>query len=187
MAASKIETWIKAGYKILGAEGVDGIKIERLARILKLNKSGFYYYFGTMESFLNSLLQYHIRHAQTIATEIGNCNNIDPDLLHLIVKHKGFFLVESQLLAKGKASHIKCDVDEAGLIINKALLQLWQNTGELPGNPTVLLDYFNILRHFIYSRIATETINYEYLHALAVETKGVLEKVSFDRDFFHTT
>lgn len=187
MTASKIETWIKAGYKILGAEGVDGIKIERLAKILKLNKSGFYYYFGTLESYLKSLLQYHTGHAQNIAVEIGICKNIDPDLLHLIVKHKGFFLVEAQLLAKGKQPNAMYDVDEAGQLINKALLQLWKNTGELPGDPAVLLDYLNILRHFIYSRIATETINYEYLHTLAAETRAVLEKVTTDRHFFHTT
>jgi AcrR family transcriptional regulator len=49
MTISKINTWIKAGYKLLGTEGMDGIKVERLARILDLNKSGFYHYFGTME------------------------------------------------------------------------------------------------------------------------------------------
>ena len=186
MAASKIETWIKAGYKILGAEGVDGIKIERLAKTLKLNKSGFYYYFGTMEFYLKSVLQYHLECAHSIGTEIADCKNIDPDLLNLIVKYKTFFLVESQLLGKCKLPHVRHDVDEAGQIINKAFLQLWQNTEGLSGDPAVMLDYLNILHHFLYSRIATETINYENLHALAVETRAVLEKVISDRHFFHT-
>jgi len=41
MSKLKIDAWIKAGYKLLGKEGVDGVKVERLARILQLNKSGF--------------------------------------------------------------------------------------------------------------------------------------------------
>ncbi|HMG91387.1 MAG TPA: helix-turn-helix domain-containing protein [Chryseolinea sp.] len=56
MGELKIEIWLKAGYKLLGREGMEGVKIERIARVLNLNKSGFYYYFKTMEGFLTCLL-----------------------------------------------------------------------------------------------------------------------------------
>src|SRR5262245_3858623 len=100
MSASKIETWVKAGYKLLGSEGPEGIKIERLARVLSLNKSGFYYYFKTMEAFLVHLLEYHVEIARRVASEIGQCETIDPDLVRLMLRHKSFFLVESQLLVR---------------------------------------------------------------------------------------
>ena len=177
MAASKIDTWIKAGYKLLATEGMDGIRIERLAKILGLNKSGFYHYFGTMEGFVKRLLEHHIDKAKGIACEIANCQNIDPDLLFLIEKHKAFFLVESQLLVKGRPVHVLEEVIEAGKILNKELLPLLRKSSELPDDDSVALAYLNIVRHFFYACIDARHIDYEFLHRLAIDTKGVMDKV----------
>ena len=176
MSASRIETWIEQGYKLLGAEGFDGIKVERLARLLNLNKSGFYHYFGDRQSYLEALVQYHIGLARSIAVEISGLRNIDPDLLYLIVKHKLFFLVESQLLVKGRHALNCRNIDEAGDIINKELLALWGNTQGVPGDMSVAYGYLNIIRHFIYARIDAKNISYDFLHKLSVETGEVLEK-----------
>ena len=177
MSAQKIETWTKTGYELLGMEGLEGIKIERLAKILHLNKSGFYYYFGTMESYCKTLIQYHVLQAKIVAMEIADCANIDPDLLLLIVKHKTFFLVESQLLVKGRL-HGGDDLEEAGKIINEDLLLLWRKTSSLPDDRSILLACLNIIRHFFYARIDADNVNYEFLHSLTSEVKGVLDKVS---------
>jgi AcrR family transcriptional regulator len=181
MNGSKIETWIKAGYKLLGTEGIDGIKIERLARILKLNKSGFYYYFGGMKPYVKSLLQYHVGLAHEVAGEIAKCESIDPDLLLIVVKHKPFFLVESQLAIKCKTAQFIEDCDEASNIINQQLLPLWKKNNDLPEDSTVALAYLNIVRHFFYARIDSENINYEFLHSLTVETRDVLDKVTVEK------
>ena len=129
---------------------MDGIKVERLAKILDLNKSGFYHYFGTMDFYVKSLLQYHVRLATTIASEVANCENIDPDLLLLIVKHKTFFLVESQLLVKSRPAHLDEDVDEAGRILNEVLLPLWRKARDLPEDRAAAMGFLNIMRHFFY-------------------------------------
>ena len=180
MSAQKIETWTKTGYELLGQEGVEGIKIERLARILHLNKSGFYYYFGTMECYCKSLIQYHVRQARIVAMEIGGCDNIDPDLLLLIVKHKTFFLVESQLLVKGRL-HGGDDPDEAGRIINAELLLLWRKTRALQEDPAIFLASLNIIRHFFYARIKADNVDYAFLHSLASEIKDVLDMVIMNK------
>ena len=181
MTTSKIDTWIQAGYNLLATEGIDGIKIERLAKILQLNKSGFYHYFGTMESYVKNLLQYHICIAKGIAGEIARCQNIDPDLLLLIVKHKVFFLVESQLLVKRRPAQIDDQIDEAGRIVNEELLPLWRKTNELPHDDSVALAYLNIIRHFFYAQVDAAHINYEFLHKLTVDTKEVMDKVIMER------
>ncbi len=49
---SKVEKWIKAGYALLATDEIDGINIERLARALNVNKSGFYHYFGLEKNIL---------------------------------------------------------------------------------------------------------------------------------------
>lgn len=177
MSKLKIDAWIKAGYKLLGKEGVDGVKVERLARILQLNKSGFYHYFGSMKIYLKNLLEYHVEMAKVIAPEIATCENLDPDLLLLMIKHKGFFLVESQLLLKSKPAYFGADADESGKIINKELLPLWRKDTQLPADSAVALSYLNIILHFFYARINSENLSYQYLHSLTFETEEVLNKV----------
>lgn len=177
MSIVKAEAWIKAGYKLFAKEGIEGVKVERLARILDLNKSGFYHYFGSMNIYFKSLLEYHVQTAKVIAEEAATCEELDPDLLLFITKHKTFFLVESQLLARGKLPHFGVDVDEAGKIVNKEILPLWRKTAELPEDSTVALAYLNIILHYFYARINPDNLNYEFLHSLAFETRGVLNKV----------
>lgn len=181
MSVSRTEIWIKAGYKLLGTEGPEGIKIERLARLLNLNKSGFYYYFRTMEGFLKNLLQYHVHMAEGVAAEIARCESIDPDLVDLVVRNKQFFLAESQLLIKSRLAHTGYQVDEAGKIITNELLSLWRRNKVAPGDTAAALAYLNIIRHFIYARIDADNITSEFLHDLAVETKKTFEKVTTDR------
>lgn len=177
MSKTKTEAWIKAGYRILGKEGIEGIKVERLARILQLNKSGFYHYFGSMNTYLKNLLQYHVSMANVVAEEAARCESPDPDLLMLVIKHKTFFLVESQLLVKCKPGQFGCELSEASKIVNKKILPLWRTVTPLPEDPTVALAYLNIILHYFYTRIHPENMNYEFLHSLAFETEGVLNKV----------
>ena len=178
MSKIKIEAWVKAGYKLLGKEGIEGIKVERLARILQLNKSGFYHYFGSMDSYVKGLHQYHVNMAKAIAKEIAVCESLDPDVLQLMLKHKSFFLVESQLLVKSKTTnYFSSEFDEAGKIVNRELLPLWRKATQLPENSEVALSYLNIILHFFYARINCDNLNYEYLHALTFETEEVLNKV----------
>jgi len=177
MSKLKIDAWIKAGYKLLGKEGVDGVKVERLARILQLNKSGFYHYFGSMKTYLKNLLQYHVELSKVIAEEISGCENLDPDVLHLMIKHKGFFLVESQLLLKSKPAYFSSEVDEASKIINKELLPLWRKETQLPEDSAVALSYLNMILHFFYARVNSDNLTYQFLHSLTLETEEVLNKV----------
>jgi AcrR family transcriptional regulator len=177
MNSSKAQTWLQAGHKLFANEGMEGIKIERLARMLNLNKSGFYHYFGSMKVYFQSLIEYHVQIAKTLEAEITKCQNIDPDLLSLIIKHQTFFLFESQLLVKSKPTHFMDDIDQAGKILNPELLQLWRKVMHLPDDVSVGLAYMNIVRHFFYARINPENIHYEFLHTLASETKQVLNKV----------
>lgn len=181
MTAQKIEVWIKAGYTLLGSEGMDGIKVERLARMLTLNKSGFYYYFGTMDFYLKSLMQHHVHMAKTIGMEIADCKRIDPDLLKLLVRQKEFFLIESQLLVKKRQVKINADLAEARKVVNTELLELWQREHHQSEYDGSALACLNIIYHYCYARMDAENMNYEFLRSLAVETKEMIEEVFMDK------
>ena len=181
MSTVKAEAWVKAGYTILGKEGIEGIKVEHLARILELNKSGFYHYFGSMNTYLQNLLRYHVAVAKVVAEDVAACANFDPDLLLVIIKHKTFFLAESQLLVKCRPSQVSSELNEASRIVNPDILPLWRTVTHLPEDITVALAYLNIIHHFFYARINADKMSYEFLHSLAIETKEVLNKVVDDK------
>jgi len=169
-----MEEWVKAGYQLLARGEMDGINVERLARVLKANKSGFYYYFGNREEYYKSLVRYHIERAQIVAAQIQQCNTIDPDVLHVIVKEKIFFLVEAQLLVKGKPLKTKVDTSEAGRIITDELVALWRKHNEPFTDLKNALKTADTIRHFFYARLDAQNINYKSLHVLAGEIMALI-------------
>ncbi|WP_179957745.1 TetR/AcrR family transcriptional regulator [Exilibacterium tricleocarpae] len=51
------EDWLAEARKVLIEEGVDRVKIDRLAKNLKVTRGGFYWFFKNREDLLNSLLE----------------------------------------------------------------------------------------------------------------------------------
>ena len=54
---SKAE-WLEAALSVLENEGIDGVKIERLAKYLKTSRSGFYWHFQDRAELLAEMLEY---------------------------------------------------------------------------------------------------------------------------------
>lgn len=50
--------WLNAALTILGAEGVEGIRVERIARHLGISKSGFYWHFTDREDLRKQIIDY---------------------------------------------------------------------------------------------------------------------------------
>ena len=49
-------SWISAGLKVLARDGVDAVRVERLARNLKVTKGSFYWHFKDRKALLHALL-----------------------------------------------------------------------------------------------------------------------------------
>ena len=50
--------WLRTALEFLGREGVDAVRVERLARKLGVAKSGFYWHFRDREQLLQEMLDY---------------------------------------------------------------------------------------------------------------------------------
>lgn len=185
MSKLKILTWVKAGYEVYGREGIEGVRVERLARSLSLNKSGFYHYFGSMRMFIETLLQYHVEAAKGLIDEIRRCDKLDPDVLHLMVRNRYFFLVEAQLLLKPKPQAYVYGLHDAGGIINKEWLPLWTKAAQLPDDPSVALSYLNLILHFFYAGIGNENFTYEFLQSRIRETGDLVKSVLTSNQISH--
>lgn len=51
------ENWIDAGWSLLAAKGVQAVKVEVLARKLKVSKGSFYWHFKNRQELLEAILQ----------------------------------------------------------------------------------------------------------------------------------
>ena len=53
---AKKEDWINLGYGLFSEQGGSGIIVEKMAKILKVNKSSFYWHFKTKKEFIELLI-----------------------------------------------------------------------------------------------------------------------------------
>ncbi len=166
--------WIEAGFELFVREGHEGIQIERLARILRKNKSGFYHYFGNLDKYFQALMQHHIMLSDKLVADTEAANDFDPGFLLAMVKHNETVMGHMQLI---RNRHIKLFADtfsETSRKIDLALLPLWMKYIEVTDQPEAALRYFEIIRDMFFSRITFETLNYDYLHAMAGEAKTII-------------
>ncbi len=52
--------WIELGYKLFSESGISSIVIEKMSKILKCNKSSFYWHFKTKKEFIQQLTNYWV-------------------------------------------------------------------------------------------------------------------------------
>ena len=55
--ASKAD-WLETALTVLSKEGIDGVKVDRLSKVLGIARSGFYWHFRDRADFHDQLLQY---------------------------------------------------------------------------------------------------------------------------------
>jgi AcrR family transcriptional regulator len=73
--------WIETGYNLFAHQGIDCVNIERLAKTLGLNKSGFYHYFQDRDSFLEQLMLHHTDMADLIIRDLRSVKQFDPGFI----------------------------------------------------------------------------------------------------------
>lgn len=80
--------WIEAKYNLFAEEWHEGIQIEQLARITRLNKSGFYHYFRDSQEFFKHLIKEHHRNIDNVLEAISNLETYDPGFFNLMLQYK---------------------------------------------------------------------------------------------------
>jgi AcrR family transcriptional regulator len=167
--------WTEEAYTLFAKEGPDGIQIERLARILQLNKSGFYHYFGDLEGFTAALLHLHEKKAEDFLEDIRHVNSIDPEYLHLMVRHKVPILFHIQLIQTKNPVFVdlanKIDARE-----DEILRGVWTDYIGFHDNADLAMQYFNLVRDMFYTRMSFQNISYPFLHDLMTEAKVLMQQ-----------
>jgi AcrR family transcriptional regulator len=171
------EKWIETGYQLFSQEGIPGIQIERMSRILGLNKSSFYHYFGTLEIFLDRLITHHHNHVELLVSDIKKADFFDPDLLNTLIQRQVTVMVQVQL----KNSKSNSTLLAIGKIIeeqiDQAILPVWANYIGIPQNSGLAYKYLECVRDAFYTRISFEQFTYCFLHEFASGAKEIANQM----------
>lgn len=169
--------WITAGYELFAQEGPEGIQIERLARILNLNKSGFYYYFGTLDIYFERLMHHHIEMATGLAEKVKDVQNFAPDYIHLISECNVPLLVHRQLLCSRHVPIFERTYNHVNKLIGQSTLPLWADFVGLPEAPELAARYFEMVRDVFFGRLTPGTLSFEFITDLCIEAKEICESM----------
>jgi AcrR family transcriptional regulator len=176
--------WIETGYELFAEEGPEGIQVERLARMLSLNKSGFYHYFGDMESFSKQLIGHHYRMFDLFLDDVAVCENVDPEYAHVLLKHKVMVMAQMHLVRNKSNPMFYGAHKELDDKVSRAVIRIWAEHTDIHNNPDLVFQYHAIIRDMFYSRITWENFTYDYLHQLAEESKDIVAKIHREKEKF---
>ncbi len=165
--------WLLVGHQIFAHEGPLALKVERLARRVKKNKSSFYHHFADLEIFKVHLLTYHQTRAEMIIEEESQCQSIHPDLLNVFLKYKQDLLFHRQLLVNREITaygDLYERINQAGI---KAILRIWNQALGLRENSPVGERFLKLGIENLFQRASTENITKKWLSEVFLELKEV--------------
>jgi AcrR family transcriptional regulator len=170
--------WTELGYDLFANEGIDGLQVERLARILQLNKSGFYHYFGDLEGFCAELISLHKKKVSYFLQEVNLTQKIDPDYLLLLIKHAATVMFQVQLTRNKNGHSFYQESEKVDRRVDVALRDLWTDFLGIQNNPDLAMRYYDIVRDMFYTRISFQNLNYPFLHNLVTDAKLLIQEIS---------
>ena len=179
--------WVETGYGLFAKEGPEGIQVERLARIIGLNKSGFYHYFGDGDSFTEQLLKRHNTIAEEIIADLKNASQLDPDLFTILLSYKPAILFHMQLV---RNRHIEVYLHcyySLNALLDPYIIRLFSEYVGLQNNQQLASSYFDQARDMFYARVTDKNMNEKFLRSLLKEVKHLAQEFlgqqsAFDRN-----
>jgi AcrR family transcriptional regulator len=170
--------WLDVGYELFGKEGPEGLQVERIARILDLNKSGFYHYFGDLDSFIDKLLSLHRGHAEEFAGQFNEATQFDPDFYRVILSDQRVVLFHMQLVRFRHVSRYHSLYHEVNALVDPAIVRLFAPYMQLEQQPELASRFFDQARDMFYSRITEANMNEEFLRRLISDVKELAREFS---------
>jgi AcrR family transcriptional regulator len=171
------EKWIKEGYSLLAREGLTGIQVERLARIIGVNKSGFYHHFGDRDCYLEELTDYHESLIKKFTTEVTQLKHFDPDYFEVLVEYKDSFFVDIHLGRFRVNPKLKASSNNERNVNEKKIMPLWAEYINVPDNPELAFEIWKVVRDAVFLRLTYNDMNLESLNSAIKDIKGIFERL----------
>jgi len=162
------EDWINLGFKIFAMEGESGIIVEKMAKMLKVNKSSFYWHFKTRKHFIKDIIMLWVNNATEQIIHLTNIKKTAKEkvktLVSLIYKQDPyfdfiFFLKRYAQKEKNIQEIIDSIENKRIQYANDLLLELGYSKQEAGIKSAILYKHFLAYHDII--RYKTQSLNYE--------------------------
>jgi AcrR family transcriptional regulator len=171
------QIWIDAGYELFAIEGPDGVQVEKLARILGRNKSGFYHHFGDREMFFSALIQHHFNVIEQFCQEASLAKHFNPDYLILLVKYGTSAFVQMQLRRQPENPLFSETFHVVRNKTEKILIPLWEDYIKISNNHDLAVKLWDIMRDLFFMRMSAKKLNLSRMQELVGEFSRVVEMI----------
>ncbi len=165
--------WIEAGYELFAFEGPESLQVEKLAKKLGLNKSGFYHYFGDREVFISKILDYHSLQGEKVRMDILSLKKFDPDYYDLLLKHNTLLFVQMQLRRHSDQRNFHEIFTKIARMNDKALAPLLSDHLGIPGDQDLALEIWDLVRDSFYMQLTVQNLKM----ALPRQTVEIARKI----------
>lgn len=159
--------WIELGYKLFSTSGIQGINVDQMSKVLKCNRSSFYWHFESKSKFLSELIKHWIvKETDRVILETER-SQTDKEKLEkfLIIAFKNepylefIFFLKRYAIKKPEIQSIIDDIDEKRLQYTS---QLFQNIGytKVQANIKASIFYKYLIGHHEMIRNKKQPQNY---------------------------
>ena len=167
--------WIESAYAIFAKEGPNGLKVERLAKIVGKNKSSFYHHFADLEVFTEVLLNHHLKQAEILAEKEANCDGEDR-FVALMIEHKQDLLFSRQLrIHRDVPAFEKCFCTTNEMSI-PSFVPIWSQMIGLESNQRLAGTVLQLSIENFFLQITEETLNPQWLHQYIATIRGMVHQ-----------
>jgi len=170
-----IQSRIETGYDQFAHEGLEGIQVERLARITDLNKSGYYHYFGNRDTFLQKLMDHHLQIAIPMANDIRQVQHFDPQFMEVLLKYTTPVMAHNQLVRNRHDKLLISTYHNVNEIVDPIVSKLFADFIGFKDHLEFSSRYYSQVRDTFYSQITFERMNYPFLRDFMQEAKAVIQ------------
>jgi AcrR family transcriptional regulator len=104
---SKAE-WLEKALEVLESDGVNGVKIDRLAKLLETSRSGFYWHFKDRQDLLNNMLEYwKHEYTEVVISDGGHESDLPPKerMMHVMKMIERYDLDRFEVSIRAWADH----------------------------------------------------------------------------------
>ncbi|MEM8523774.1 MAG: TetR/AcrR family transcriptional regulator [Bacteroidota bacterium] len=157
------EVWIIAAYEVFARAGFKGLRIEQLAKKVKISKSSFYHHFADLEYFTELLFEYHFDRCRVLAEKEKKCQIIDPDLINVLLEHRTDLLFHRQLRVHRGNANVEKALRKSNALLGNYAAMLWAKTINLNLSQVQLEGLFELATDDFYMRLTEDNLNYEFL------------------------
>lgn len=168
------KSWMDVGYQVFSEEGPTAIQIERLARQLEINRTGFYLFLGDTKSHLEFLMTEHLSRVEDLIDQIQGINLRDPHYFQILEGHKETVFFQVQLVKNREVELFANTLQQVNRRISEAVVPLWKEYLNLPDD--LSSETLETIRELFYTRITPENFSSSWFADFAREARVVAVK-----------